>query len=169
MSYLTRIKRSGEDFALGFSNDLMFPCDTNNGLSGSDIERVLSDGGINDPSPTATKKHCLFEALNQKQSGDNRANYVFLFIKEVMSPVRYRNDTEAYLRIAIQINEVLLFAGVMIGEDGNLIQARAATTISEAQERAGRLRRKLPKEMFIRMCSDCAKGTFFEKIFSCSF
>ena len=40
--------------------------DTHNGLSGSEIGRMLSDCGISDPFVGMTKRHSLFYCLSQK-------------------------------------------------------------------------------------------------------
>jgi uncharacterized protein (TIGR02391 family) len=117
--------------------------DTGTGLSGSDIGRTLADCGIVDPFVGATKRHRLFEALNQRQENDKSANHVLNYVLTVMKPVRYLNDKILFTERRMRINEVLAFKGISIAEDGTFRQGQPARTIDEAQARAGRLRKKL--------------------------
>lgn len=117
--------------------------DTNSGLTGSDISRILADSGIRDPEPSLTKRHRLFEALNQKQDKDKSANNILAFIQAVMKPVRYLSNKNLFEERRARLNEVLSFTGISIKEDGTFTNQVIAKTIDEAQERAGRLRKKL--------------------------
>lgn len=117
--------------------------DTVKGLSGSDIGRTLSDCGIADPFEGATKRHRLFEALNQRQEKDKTPNHVFNYLLTVMKPVRYLNDKVLFTERRTKLNEVLAFRGLSIAEDGTFRQGQPVKTIDEAQTRAGRLRKKL--------------------------
>jgi hypothetical protein len=62
---------------------------TDNGLTESQISGLLSQLGIDDPLPGMTKRHRLFEALQQRQQCDRCANNVIAFIHEAMKPVRH--------------------------------------------------------------------------------
>ena len=117
--------------------------DTYAGLTGSEIGQILQDCGIDDPSPGATKRHRLFEALSRRQRLDRCGNNVVAFIYAAMHPVRYVGNRELFEDRRFQLNQVLAFAGYTLGEDGKLRQVKAARTLSEAQERASRLRREL--------------------------
>lgn len=116
---------------------------TENGLTGSEIGKTLSDCEIHDPYPGMTKRDRLFEALSQKQSRDNCGNHVINYILTVMKPSRYLSKKSLFTERRGQINEVLSFVGMSIAEDGTLRTTTVATTIDEAQERAGRLKKKL--------------------------
>lgn len=63
--------------------------DTNAGLTGSELSRMLMRCGIGDPEPTITKRRRLFAALQQRQRSDGCGNAVARFILEAMAPVRY--------------------------------------------------------------------------------
>jgi uncharacterized protein (TIGR02391 family) len=116
---------------------------TETGLSGSDITRTLADCGIFDPNPGITKRHRLFDALNQRQESDSSANHVINYILIVMKPVRYLSAKTLFTERRTRINEVFAFIGLSIEEDGSLCQGKSVRTIDEAQARAGRLRKKL--------------------------
>jgi uncharacterized protein (TIGR02391 family) len=117
--------------------------DTAEGLTGSEIGRLLAQCGIEDPEPTMTKRHRLFTALKTRQDKDRCANHPLNFIQTVMNPVRFVGNSEGFQDLRGEINEVLVFAGLHIGDDGKIRQVTPATTLPEAQARAGRLRAAL--------------------------
>jgi len=117
--------------------------DTDTGLTGSEISQLLSHMGISDPTPAATKRHRLFDALNARQQQDRCGNLVVGFIQAAMEPVRYTRNKELFASRLDKLSEVLAFAGYSIGEDGKLRPQTVARTLTEAEERAGRLRAEL--------------------------
>ncbi len=73
------------------------------------------------------------------------SNAVLQFVQQAMAPVSYRGQTDIFDSRRHALNEVLAFAGWQLGEDGKLRAAEKATTLAEAQERAGRLRSELQR------------------------
>jgi hypothetical protein len=55
--------------------------DTSEGPTGSEMGRLLSQCGINDPEPMMTKRHRLFLALRIRQDKDGCANNVMNFVQ----------------------------------------------------------------------------------------
>ena len=131
------------------SNELQALCDvlgdTNTGLTGSEIGRLLSACRISDPAPSVTKRHRLLQALSVRQAQDRCSNAVLRFVQEAMAPVRYREEADIFDSRRQDVNEVLAFAGWQVGEDGGLRTAEKASTLTEAQERAGQLRKELQR------------------------
>jgi len=119
--------------------------DTTTGLTGSQIGRYLRQLGIEDPFPNITKRHRLYEALSRRQQRDRCGNLVAAFIQTVMDPVLHTGDTEYFENKRRELNEVLAFAGYQLGEDGKLRVIEPAKTLTEAEERAGRLRAELQR------------------------
>lgn len=119
--------------------------DTRDGLTGGEIGRLLAACRIDDPVPGMTKRYRLFEALQARQAQDGCSNAVLHFVQQAMAPVSYRGQTDIFDSRRHGLNEVLAFAGWQLGEDGQLRAAEKATTLSEAQERAGRLRSELQR------------------------
>jgi uncharacterized protein (TIGR02391 family) len=117
--------------------------DTNSGLTGSEIGRLLQQLGIADPNPIATKRVRLYDALMQRQSRDRSGNNVGAFIEAAMNPVRYRSNAAFFEDKRAELNTVLAFCGYAVGQDGRLREVQRATTLTEAQERASRLRGEL--------------------------
>lgn len=117
--------------------------DTSQGLTGSEIGRLLVRCSIDDPLPTMTKRHRLFEALRAKQDRDGCANNVLAFIQTVIDPARFLGNRDYFENLRGQVNEALAFCGLHVQEDGKVKRVERATTLGQAQERAGRLRSKL--------------------------
>jgi uncharacterized protein (TIGR02391 family) len=117
--------------------------DTAEGLTGSEIGQLLRESNIGDPLPGVTKRDRLFEALNQKQKQDRCANNVIAFIHKSMSPVRYTQKPHVFENRRFELNKVLAFSGLVLGDNGKLREITTAQTLSEAQERAGRLYKQL--------------------------
>ncbi len=119
--------------------------DTANGITGSEIGQVLAQLGIPDPAPELTKWKRLLAALDQQQRRDNCANNVLNLILQVMRPVRYVGKNDVFESRRIALNHVLIFTGLQVGIDGQLRRREAASTLAQADERAGRLRAELLK------------------------
>jgi len=117
--------------------------DTAEGLTGSEIGRLLYESNIGDLLPGFTKRDRLFEALNQKQKQDGCANNILAFMQSAMSPVRYTQQPHVFESRRFELNKALAFAGLKLGEDGKFKAIAIANTLSEAQERAGKLYKQL--------------------------
>jgi uncharacterized protein (TIGR02391 family) len=144
--------------------------DTSTGLTGSQIGELLRRCGIEDPLPGYTKRDRLFEALRTRQEHDNVANNVLAFVQTFMEPVRFVSAKQEFERFREQLNEVLAFSGLHIGEDGKLKTVAEAHTLSEAQERAGRLRSELLKRKVhhdvLRFCrAELLQENYFHAVF----
>jgi uncharacterized protein (TIGR02391 family) len=117
--------------------------DTSTGLSGSEMARLLNQTRIADSDAGATKRYRLFAALNARQVEDRCGNNVVAFIQAAMEPVRYTSDRETFDSRRHELNQVLAFCGYTLGEDGKVRAAAVVSTLSQAEERAGRLRAEL--------------------------
>jgi uncharacterized protein (TIGR02391 family) len=116
---------------------------TDTGLSGSEIGRYLGECGVADPIPNMTKRHRLFQALKERQAQDGCANNVLRFVTHAMSPVRHVGNRDYFESERAKINAVLAFCGLSLAENGQLSYVQAASTLSEAEMRAGILRKAL--------------------------
>ena len=119
--------------------------DTVEGLTGTEIGTFLAQLGIRDPAAGMTKWKRLLAALSEQQQRDACSNKVLHFITEAMKPVRYVGKSDVFESRRLQLNQVLVFVGVELGNDGQLRQRVAARTLSEAEARAGRLKSELLK------------------------
>lgn len=119
--------------------------DTSDGLTGSEISRLLSRCGISDLSPTLTKRHRLFLALSQRQQQDRCANNVVAFIQIAIDPVRFVENPAKFEDLRGRLNSALSFAGYQVGSDGKFRQVQSVNTLDEATQRANRLRSELAR------------------------
>jgi uncharacterized protein (TIGR02391 family) len=113
--------------------------ETNEGLSGSEIDHLLRNCGIPDPTPEMTKWKRLHNAFVEFQNEHRVGNHVIVFIRRAMDPARYVGEPHVFRSRRDRLNPVLAFCGYTLGEDGKLRRADAARTITEALGRANRL------------------------------
>jgi uncharacterized protein (TIGR02391 family) len=114
--------------------------DTSLGLTGSEIAHLLAQARVVDTDPTLTKWKRLYNALVSRQNADADGNRVFAFISHAMAPARYQGDPTLFHARCIRINATLAYLGYEFQEDGKFHACKRATTLSEAEARAYRLR-----------------------------
>jgi uncharacterized protein (TIGR02391 family) len=144
--------------------------DTATGLTGTQIGTLLARCGIDDPLPGITKRKRLFEALHAKQKHDTCANNVLAFIQTAMDPARFVGNAESFGTIRDRLNEALAFSGFQLGEDGKLKAVTQAQTLTQAQERAGRLkaeltRRKVHSDVLQFCRAELLQENYFHAVF----
>lgn len=144
--------------------------DTSTGLTGSEIGSLLRNVNINDPAPGVTKRHRLYEALRNKQQEDRCGNNVVAFIQQAMDPIRFTDRAAAFESKRQELNQALAFCGYILGEDGKMRRQTAARTLTEAEERAGRLRTELQRRGVhgdaLKFCrSELLQNNYFHAVF----
>lgn len=119
--------------------------DTDLGLSGSQIGRVLAQARIPDPLPTMTKRHRLAAALQQKQDRDGAGNCIIAFITTAMGVGNYVRQPQRFEELRELLNPALVLAGLQVRDDGRVGKAKRAATLDDVQELTGRLLRELQR------------------------
>lgn len=114
--------------------------DTSNGLTGTEIEYILREINVPDPTPATTKWKRLFNALVTAQNERRAGNHLILFISKAMAPARYTATPELFGWRQDGLNVALAFAGYAVREDGKVIHTTRENTIQGARARASRLR-----------------------------
>jgi uncharacterized protein (TIGR02391 family) len=117
--------------------------DTNNGLTGPEIELTLRTCQILDIDPSNTKWKRLSNALGEHQNIKKSGNHVIGFIHYAMKPVRWSDRREKFEWIRDEVNKVLAFCGLSLCEDGGVRRTQTVSTLTEAEKRATSLRAKL--------------------------
>lgn len=117
--------------------------DTDRGLTGTQIERLLQEIKIVDVCPGITKWKRLFNALAEAQNKHQIGNHLILLINLAMDPVNYARDPGAFRWRRDELNVVLAFSGLFVRDDGRVGYAGKATTLDAARARAGRLKAAL--------------------------
>lgn len=113
--------------------------DTTEGLTGSEIDHLLRNCQIPNPTPDMTKWKRLHNAFVEFQNEHQVGNHVVVFIRRAMDPARYVGEPTVFRSRRDRLNFVLAFCGMALGEDGQIRRADAAQTIDQALERANRL------------------------------
>lgn len=116
---------------------------TETGLTGREITRILQLCSIPDNNQGLTKRIRLFNSFAEKANSDQNSDCVYSFIKEAMMPARWLSNTQAEQKMRIQINEVLALKGLLLNDSNEFINIEIATTVSEAKQRASKLKQKL--------------------------
>lgn len=117
--------------------------DTERGLSGTQIERLLQEIQVADTSPGMTKWKRLFNALAGAQNQHQVGNHLIMFINRAMNPVNYVREAATFAWRRDELNVVLAFSGFYVREDGKVAHADKAATLDAARARAGRLKASL--------------------------
>lgn len=140
--------------------------DTVTGLAGSQIGQLLAELNISDSLKGDTKRVRLRHALLAKQQEDQASNCVIAFITRSMAPVRYRNDPALRTLRQDALNEVLVYQGLRVNDEGKIQRGPQASTLSEAAQHANNLRAELRRRGthpdVLRYCSTelLQKNTF---------
>jgi len=117
--------------------------DTIDGLSGTEIGELLKESSIIDTDPHTTKWRRLKEALKEQQQSDGCSNKVCAFIQVAMCPARYTKKQDWFSSTRNKLNQVLIFEGLLLRDDGKIEKSKKASTINEALTRVNEFRQKL--------------------------
>lgn len=117
--------------------------DTENGLTGTEIGKMLADLRIADPDPTNTKWKRLYNALAATANRTGKMTVVYGLILYCFDPARGLNDTARYRWMMDEVNRALMLSGIAVRDDGRLHKVQAARTLSEVERRTENLRSAL--------------------------
>ena len=144
--------------------------DTSEGLKGSEIGHLLRECGMPDPTPHLTKWQRLYNAFGDDQNRSQIGTHVMQFIVKAMNPARYTTEPVLFQARLDRINRVLSFSGYAITERGKVRAVEAVGTVSEALERANRLRAALVQRAVhsdvLRSCNtEILQENYFHAVF----
>jgi len=114
-------------------------------LSHRDVTNILADLAIAEAGGTPRWERVLL-ALEARQARDGCGNNVGAFLEAALDPARFtQQDQEASTHDSLltRINQVLAFSGFRINPSGKLETVPKATTLTEAHQRASRLKQDL--------------------------
>ena len=144
--------------------------DTERGLTGSEIGRLLLQSKLKDIDSTNTKWKRIYNSFIDFQNKNHVANNIFTFILYSMDPARFIGNKDLFEDLRETLNQQLAFAGFKISESGKLQKTKQALTLSEAQERAVRLKSKLSErnghpEIFKYCHAELLSNNYFHSVF----
>ena len=117
--------------------------DTNSGLTGTEIAKFLAEVEIDDIDATNTKWKRLFNAFATFQNNKQLSNNILTFINKSMNPARFVGRLNEFETMRIELNKRLSFIGLEFTESGKFQPTKISKTISEAEQRADKLKSKL--------------------------
>jgi uncharacterized protein (TIGR02391 family) len=144
--------------------------DTETGLTGSQIDHLLRNSNIPNPTPDMTKWKRLYNAFVDFQNEHHVGNHVIVCIKRAMDPARYVEEPAVFRSRRDRLNAILAFCGYAVGEDGLVRRADPASTIDQALERANRLHAALTQRSVhadvLRFCkAELLEENYFHAVF----
>lgn len=139
-------------------------------MTGSEINRVLTRVGIQDNSGASTKWRRLEYAFTERQNCDRAGNAILRFIQEVLAPVNYVQNQDAFEDRRSKLNGILSFSGIQYRADGQFERITVAKTIDDAQKRVQSILPKLRQRgvhgRVLQYCTEeLLKENYFHAVF----
>ncbi len=97
-------------------------------------------------------------ALAARQTRDGCGNSVGAYIEAVLDPARFPGQSDDHAAYCRQVNHVLAFSGLHVSDQGTLVPIPEASTVTEAQARADRLRENLAARRVHRKVLACCRA-----------
>lgn len=103
---------------------------TETGLTGTEIGRLLAESLIEDIDPTMTKWKRLFNAFANSQNKHKCSNNILTFLSKAMQPVRYVDNPELFQHRLLELNKRLCFVGLELSENAKYRKIPKSSTIT---------------------------------------
>jgi hypothetical protein len=103
---------------------------TETGLTGTEIGRLLSDSLMQDTDPTLTKWKRLFNAFAHHQNKHQCSNNILTFLSKAIQPVRYVDNPELFQHRLLELNKRLCFVGLELSENAKYRKIQKTSTIT---------------------------------------
>ena len=120
----------------------------------------------------ANKRDWLYNCLANEINVNHSFSKVFSFIETVLNPIRYtaQDKREQYLWLKEELNKVLLFVGLSVGDNGILQKTVKASTLDEVDRRVNALKKKLYERAIhsevTKYCiADYLRTDYFDAVF----
>ena len=140
------------------------------GLTGSEIDRLLRTTQMEDPSPDATKRHRLFNAMAARQNNDQTSRRLVTFVVTALNPARYIEDPARFIALQERTNEVLSMVGLRVNDKGQMARTQTAETLDQVAVVASRLRASMRRrdvhEQVLAYCeTEILRRSIFHAVF----
>jgi uncharacterized protein (TIGR02391 family) len=143
---------------------------TSDGLTGSEIGKILADCGMIDTDPGMTKWKRLYNSFIYSQNKHWCSNQILKFLATAMQPSRYLGNEQLYHSRLNELNKSLSFVGLELTNQAKYRVVEKATTLSEAQQRASHFKYKLEQRnvhaSIVQYCNEeLLKENYFHSVF----
>lgn len=137
---------------------------------GSTLSLMLAQVKLIDHIELSTKWKRIYNAFALYQNDKQCSNQVMNFVKLIIDPARYLGKAEAYANLLISLNKILAFVGFEAKDDGKIYPCAKANTLSEAEQRATSLKKKLEQQnahrMIFKYCNaELLADNYFHAVF----
>ncbi len=144
--------------------------DTDKGLTGSEIARLLPQSKLRDLDPSFTKWKRIFNSFVDFQNRTQISNNIYTFILNSLNPARFVGSKNRFEELRIQTNQHLFFAGFQIAETGKLQKVKTAKILSEVEQRVNQLKTKLQNRnahnLIFKFCkAELLSENYFHSVF----
>lgn len=144
--------------------------DTNRGLTGSEIGYILQMAKLKDVDSASTKWRRIYNSFAEFQNRSQSCNNILNFVKLSMDPARYIGKKALFDELRDELNQQMSFAGFQISEGGTLQKIKKISTLSEAEEKAAKLKSKLQNrnghpEIFKFCKAELISNNYFHAVF----
>jgi hypothetical protein len=103
---------------------------TDTGLTGTQIGRLLAESLIQDTDPTMTKWKRLFNAFANYQNKNQCSNNILTFLSRAMQPIKYVDNPELFKHRILELNKRLCFIGLELSENAKYRKIPKSSTIT---------------------------------------
>ncbi len=112
-------------------------------LSNSELDKYLADVKLNNISPVGAKWKRLYNSFVDYQNKNHISNSILKFIQTTLHPTRYIGKKEEFEEHRSNLNQILSFIELELGNDAKFRYIKKSSTISDAEKRATSLLSKL--------------------------
>ena len=141
--------------------------------TGSEIDRILQNCGIQDDSEMSTKWKRLDHIFIKTQQQYQCANKIIDFIQKYLDPSRFTDNSETFEEYRLKLNMILAFEGLEYRPDGKFQKIQTARTLVDAEERTNIILAKLNQRRThpeaLKYCrAELMQNDYFHAVFEAS-
>lgn len=144
--------------------------DTENGLTGTDLNKAILDSKMKDVNPEITKWRRLYNSCVEVQNRTGCSNNILTLIQTAYHPSRFINNKEKFEKRRSELNKILSFIGLEYSDNGKFHSVSKSETITDAEKRATLLLTKLNERNVhpdvIKFCNaELLQDNYFHAVF----
>jgi uncharacterized protein (TIGR02391 family) len=144
--------------------------DTNEGLTGSELEHTLKQSKIPDVDSSNTKWKRLYNAFAEFQNTHKIGNHVIVFIVNSMNLAKYTRSPALFEERRQKLNVLLALAGYSLGKDGKVRRSEKVSDLDAALQRANKFKsalrvRNVHEDIYKFCTAEILNENYFHAVF----